>query len=1109
VSYSQNTKISLDVRNETVEDILNKITSQTEYKFFIDTEIVDLERLVSVTAKDEKVSVILTKIFFGTTIYFEFFGNQIIFKKSLFDPKTSRKDFQKEISGAVTDKKGAPLFGVNIVTKNKITGTDTDFDGKYNLKASIGDTLIYSYVGMITRKVAVRDTTSILNVSLTIDANELEEVVVSIGYGVKKDIHLSGAVGYVGNEYFKSRPIVNVGQALQGVIGNLNITNSASPNDVALFNIRGFTSISGGEPLVVIDGVTATQQDLGRMNPNDIASISILKDAASASIYGSRASFGVVLVTTKEGESDKIQININLNKSIKSIGRTPELELDPYKVLSFKDVMAVPWYDLYSHEQLEYAKQVSFGNAAPTRVSPTNPNKYEFYHQTNWKDIVFKKISFTNTANIDISQKVDKGSYYFAIEGITNEGIYEYNNDLHKRLNFRFKGEYDLSDWLTLRNSVWIYNNNYDESNATGASFFRSIINSYTFEPIYTPEGIFTDSAAHMIGRLEAGNYTTEENNYQVNFAVNMNFFDAKLKVVADANFKKLLTDREAYDAPVVYSDGPGHRGTIGPSESWARFQNWKEETNNYNVYATFTDTFNSNHDVTVLVGYNQEEFKYNTTSGSRTNLISTGFPTVDLATGDQQVGQEKSSWAVQGFFSRINYIFKDKYIIEGNIRYDGSSRYFVEDRWAYNPSTSASWIVSKENFLEKSIFDLLKLRVSYGSLGNQNASTYGTYSFLNTGITESLIGGENLVEVGSPRIIAPSFSWESIVTKNIGVDLAFFDKRLRSSFDYFHRSTLDMFAPGETLPVVLGTNVPDENATDLITKGWELSIGWNDQFDLLEKKFRYSFNFNLSDNRSWITKFPNPTKNLNDYRVGQEIGEIWGFVTDGYFQTQEEIDFSPTQVDISSYPSTRPIAPGDIKIKDLDGNGSIDFGDNTFENPGDRKIIGNSRARYNFGMNINSSWNGVDFRAFIQGVGKRDFYPESNASRYYFWSAFAFPWASVTKENYYNHWTPENRDAFYPRLKSYVAEGGKEVSNAQTRWLQDASYIRLKNVTVGYTIPRSLNGKIGLNKFRLYLSGENLFEITKLFKYLDPENLQGDGYPFRRTYSLGLSLSF
>jgi len=1110
--YSQHTKITLELDNVKVEEVLNKIEALTEYLFFVDTKEVDLERKVTVVAYNKSVSFILEKLFFNNFVSFELLGKHIILKKlqksSLFSEEGKIEE-NYLILGGVVDVVGNPLTGVNVIVEGDSIGVFTDFDGQYRIKTSSSSILIFSYTGMKTQKIRVGNKKNI-NITLRDNANALEEVVV-VGYGFKKKINLSGAVGQVDSKFFESRSVVNIGQALQGAIGNLNITTAAGPNDVPSFNIRGSTSLAGGEPLVVIDGISATQKDLGRMNPNDIASISVLKDAASASIYGARASFGVILVTTKKGKSDKIQVNVNVNTSIKTLGRTPELELDPYKVASFKDIMGLPWYDLYSNEQLEYAKKVSQGLAPATRISPSRPDRYEYYHQTNWKKIILKKISYTNTINMNISQKIDKGSYYFAVEGVTNEGIYNYNNDIHKRLNLRLKADYELSNWLTLSNNTWVYSNKYDESNATGSSFFREIVNRFTLDPLYNPDGSYTYSYARMIGRLEAGNYTTSENNYQTKFAVNMSFFDAKLKIVADASYKRLLTDREAFDTPVAYSEGPGHTAVTGPASAWARFQNWKEETNNYNVYATFKDTYLKKHSLTILAGYNQEEFFYNATSGERANLISVGLPTVELATGNQTVGQSKLSWAVQGLFGRVNYIFDEKYIVEANMRYDGSSSYFKEDRWVLNPSGAVSWILSKENFLKNSFFNLLKFRASYGSLGNQGASTYATYDFINIGNTNSLHGGEFLVKGGAPVLVAPSFTWETIQTKNMGVDVSFFNNRLTSSFDYYHRTTLDMFAPGLELPAQLGADAPSENATDMVTKGWEFALDWKDQFSLIDKPFQYSVSFNLSDSRAWITKYPNPTGQLNQYYEGQELGEIWGFVTDGYYQTQEEIDLGPDITDVASYPSTRPTLPGDNKFTDLNNDGAITFGDSTLDNPGDRKIIGNSRARYNFGLDLNASWNNFDLRAFFQGVGKRDYYPRgSGGARNYFWAAFAFPWGSVTKENYNNHWTPTNRNAFYPRPKSYVAETPfAEVGLTQTRWLQDASYIRLKNITMGYTIPSNASEKIGIQKLRIYLSGENLLEITQLFKYLDPENLNGDGYPFRRTYALGISLKF
>ncbi len=1027
---------------------------------------------------------------------------------------------QQQITGNITDENDTPVPGVNVLVKNSSTGASSDFDGNYSIKAAKGDVLVFSYIGMVTKEVTVGDSATV-NVALAEDRAQLDEVVV-VGYGTKKKINLSGAVSVVGEDVFESRPITTTGQALQGTVANLNITASASPNAVPDLNIRGFTSIaangnvSAASPLIIIDGISATVEDFGRMNANDVASISVLKDAAAASIYGSRAAFGVVVVTTKKGKTDAMSISVGVNTRVQTLGKTPELELDPFIAMSFQNQMGKPWYNLFNQEQLDYAKQVSLGNAPKTRISPSNPNRWEHYHSNNWRDVILNDVSYSTSVNMSISQRLDKGSYYLSVEAQKNSGIYKFNNDIQKRFNIRLKSDYDITDWLNIKNNTWVFNNQFDESNVTGSGFMRNVISTWTTDPVYNPDGSYTSNGADLVGRLLGSNYTTNAINVQTSFSATAKFFDDKLTIVGDATYKKLFTDRDAYDGPVSYSTGPGQVSVTGPSEPWAYFRNWKEEYNTYNVYATFSDTFKEKHNLTLLAGYNQEEYFYNHNRGDRSGLLSTSLPTVELATGNQTVENQSSSWATQGMFARLNYIFDDKYILEVNGRYDGSSRYYKDDRWVFNPSASLAWVVSKENFLEDSFVNLFKLRASYGSLGSQNAGTYATYAFLGFGNASSLIGGNNIVEANSPGLIAPTFTWETIQTKNVGIDLAFLNNRLSTSFDYFHRLTLDMFAPGLELPSVLGTGEPDENATDMITKGWEFNLAWKDQFKVGGKPFNYAVTFNLGDSESTVTKFPNPTNSLSQYREGQVLGDMWGFVTDGYFETQEEIDFSADQTDVSSYPSTRPVLPGDVKFKDLDGDGKIGFGDNTWDNPGDRKIIGNSAPHFNYGLNLTAEWNGFDFRVFIQGVGKRDFYPNSNDSRYFFWNAFAFPWSAVTKANISDQWTPLNRDSFYPRAKAYIAEnagrpgGGRaEVSLTQTRWLQDASYARLKNVTIGYTLPTDVTTKFGINKLRLYISGENLLEVTNLFEYLDPENLGGAGYPFRRTFSLGASLNF
>ncbi|MBI6118014.1 SusC/RagA family TonB-linked outer membrane protein [Salegentibacter maritimus] len=1015
---------------------------------------------------------------------------------------------QVKLEGRVSDT-SSPLPGATVMEKGTSNAVSTDFDGNFELTTnSSNPVLVISFVGYKTKEHKVTNN-SFIDITLEMDTQSLEQIVV-VGYGKKKKVNLSGAVAQVEDEYFKSRPITNAGSALQGAIGNLNVNNSSGqPGASPDFNIRGYESISGGSPLIVIDGVPTSTQDFNLINPNDIASVSVLKDAASAAIYGSRASFGVILITTKEASSNKLKLQVNSNFSFRSVTNLPEIVTDPYQVASYRDVMASPFYDLYSDNALEYAQQVSNDPDTPNvRLDDRNSNNWQYFAQTDWFDEVYNSYSSTQNHNVTLSQKKDKSSFLLGAEAFKQEGMLKYNNDIYNRYNLRSKLNFNVTDWLTIGNNTWFNANQYDEPTANAWLFFHNVNRQPSLTPLFNPDGSPTSGYANTIGALETGNKITKERTFFTKFNAQLDLIKDKFFVNADASFRRKNKTNETYQVPLEYKSGPNNVSRTR-NNSYASFYSLDLEQNNYNIYATYTNTFNKAHYLNAIVGYNQEEFFNNYKDAYKNDLISEELPTVNLATGTSNASQDLYSWATQGLFYRLNYIFKDKYIVETNGRYDGSSRFPKKDRWAFNPSVSAGWIISKENFFnDETFFNLLKVRGSYGSLGNQNINdVYPYIPSLSTQQTSAILNGERPTSVISPGLVSSTLTWETVTTLNAGIDMGLFSNKLNVGFDWYRRYTKDMLTQGKDLPSVLGTNEPLENAADLVTKGWETEISWKDQFKLGGDDFRYNVRFNLADNRTFIEKFDNPAGSLNKYYVGKEIGEIWGLTTLGYFQSNEEVSNSPNQTAVASYPSQRPIEAGDIKFADLNGDGEINGGEWTLENHGDYKLIGNSTPRYTFGLDLNANWNNFDLRMFFQGVGKRDWYP--GAGNHYFWGIYAQPWASVTQKNL-DHWTPENPNAYFPRPKSYVAETNKELGISQTKYLQDAAYIRMKNITLGYTVPKGAFKNTSISNVRIYLSGENLFEITNLYEYLDPEILGSTtAYPFQKTYSVGASINF
>lgn len=530
-------------------------------------------------------------------------------------------------------------------------------------------------------------------------------------------------------------------------------------------------------------------------------------------------------------------------------------------------------------------------------------------------------------------------------------------------------------------------------------------------------------------------------------------------------------------------------------------------------VYATFNKTFNEKHAVTAMIGFNQEEYEYYNNSLSRKDLISTSVPSIGLATGDESVSENMGGKATRSGFGRLGYVYDGKYIFEFNGRYDGTSIFPKNDRFVFSPSASAGWVMSNEEFFAplREVVSFFKVRGSYGQLGNQDLSSYYPYlATMGNGKLGAIIEGKQPVYVGAPGLVSGSLTWEKVTTSNVGADLNFLNNRLSLSGEYYVRRTKDMLTAGKTLPRVLGTGVPTANAADLKTRGWELTVGYKDQFKVAGKPMNVSASFNIADSRSFITKFDNPNGNLSDYYVGYEMGQQWGLTTLGFFTSDEDIKNHANQNPVTSYPGTPPTAAGDLKFADLDEDDIINGGQWTLEDHGDYRIIGNTRPRYTYGLVANADWNGFDFSIFLQGVGKRDYFPGSGDL--YFWGVYNQPWTNITYGNYYDHWTEENPNAYFPRMKSYVAfQGGIEAAAPQTRYKQNAAYLRLKNLTLGYTLPESLTEKLNISHLRIFFTGDNLAVWSGLYKHykVDPEGLGGGGYPLQKSYSLGLNISF
>ena len=1100
-SYAQKTMISLEVRNETVGTVLEKLKKESGFDFFFNNKHVDLKRIVSVSANNNNIFKILDQIFAGTNVKYSVLEKKIILSTEIVQ---GIQQEQNKVTGIVKDANGEPIIGANVIVKGQSTGTITDIDGRFVLDTPKDAVLQITYIGYVSQEVKVSGKKE-LNVVLKEDTETLEEVVV-VGYGVQKKANLTGAVSSVKmDEILGDRPVTSVSNVLMGAMPGLQVTGtSGQPGAEMSFNIRGVNSINEGAPLVLVDNV---EMDINMLDPNDIESISVLKDAASSAIYGARAAFGVILVTTKKGMKDtRFSINYSNNFSFSKPSNLPHKATPLQTVQAYKDMGTVSYQTGQNVDTwLELLKEYNTNSSNyPDGYAVVDGLRYSLQETDLLNDMM--ETGFQQTHNISVGGGNKSISYRMSAGMVNQNGILVTDKDSYKRYNISSYIRSDIHSWITPELDIK-YANSHSELPYTSASY--GIWGAAVAFPSYFPLGnmeldgeILPINTPHNFINLSAPK-ENDRNDLRIFGKLTITPFK-DLKIIGEYTFNRKTREITTFDKKFAYAHGANFRKEQSVSNSKYEIENRATNYNAFNVYANYNKTLGK-HDIGIMAGFNQESNSYKMMKASRTDMINEDLPSLSQATGDYKNSDEFEEYHVRGLFYRINYSYAGKYLLETNGRYDGSSKFPKENRFGFFPSISAAWIISQEKFMHatQNWLNYAKLRISYGALGNQDVSYYEYIASMGSSEQQLLINGIKPMGVTPSGLVSNSLTWEKVYTKNIGLDLNFFNNRLTFSGDIYRRDTKDMLTKGKTLPSVLGALEPRINAADMKTEGWEISLGWRDLFNLGNKPFSYNVKFVLSDNRSFITRFDNPTGNLDDWYEGCEIGEIWGLVTEGFFKDQADIDNHADQWDVTSYPGDRPIEPGDLKYKDLDNNGKINNGSWTVNDPGDYKVIGNNASRYNYGADFTAEWNGLDFRVLLQGVGKKDWYPESH----YFFGIYRAPWGNVL-ENNLDHWTPENTDAYFPRLKSYIAEGGKDLAINQTRYLQNAAYLRIKNITIGYTLPKKFTMKAKLERVRLYLTGDNIFEFTKLSKNYDPEIL-GTSHPMQRLFTFGLNLSF
>ena len=1130
-------KISVNFSKTSLEKAFSVIEKNTNYRFVYNDDYLPFNHRVTVNAKNISIAELLKEILNDTRLSYRMLSENLV----VIAPKGTEKN-DVVVKGKVINSLGEALPGVSVQLKNTNIGTTTGVDGDFEIKAPENAILVFSFIGHEPQEIAIEGRVS-LTVTLLPVENSLNEVVV-VGYGSEKKINITGAVDQISGKELAERPIANLFQGLQGLSPGLNISYpGGKPGATPNINIRGITTLTGGgaSPLVIIDGIASTTDDILRLNPQDIGSLSVLRDAASAAIYGARAAFGVILITTKQGASGgKQRVTYNNYFSWSRCTVLPDQITDPYIYSRVLETSTdnTPWdYVNYSDYQYQWAKERSENpSVEDVRKDPNNPNAWIYMGNNNWNDYFFNKMSSSQNHSISFSggSEIGKGKpfgYLLSADWTKENGLNKLSKDDWNRYGLRAKINFTPLSWLKIENNLNIYQTITDAPSYT-------ITDLYYLQPTQVaknPDGSWANTGAGRLGAQLTDGGRDEQTRFgfqNISRAV-ATFLNGDLQVTGSASFKREIWKYNTNFKKFEIGFGEGDIREEGGNGS-VLVRNGIVKHDVYDLFANYNKQIGSDHAFKVIAGYNQEEYVWSYEGVSRDRLISSSLPYIGLTTGENpSVLADYTTYALRSVFGRLNYTFKGRYIIEGNGRYDGSSRFPKERRWGFFPSVSAAWIASEEPFF-KSIakqVSTLKFRISYGDLGNQSVSDFGYIQTLPTGRASYIINNSfPSVITGAPSLsVDPdTYTWEKVTTFNVGADIGLLQNRVQGGFDYFVRNTIGMLGPVAELPGVLGTSPPTQNVADLSTKGWELSLAYRDNFDMASKPFSFGVKFILSDSRTKITKYKNDQLLLNSYRVGQEIGEIWGLESDGYFKTQEEID-ALDEFAIVPWGALE-IVEGWPKYVDQDKDGKIEQG-NTQTDPKDLKIIGNNSTRYRYGINLDFDWYNFDFSVFLQGVGKKDFYPK----HYLFWGPYQQPYAGIYEWNldYYRGASETgtdrdrhsasyiaagladaNTDSYFPVLQAWMADAnyGSGLDLPQTKYLLNAAYLRVKNVTLGYTLPASLTKKVKVSRLRLFVTGENLYEFSSIKKYIDPEAVAdgyGWAYPYQRKYAVGLNLDF
>lgn len=1123
--------ITLSEEGAPMEKVLKEIRRQSGYDFFYNAALLRKARPVSVHVRNVSLEEALRQSFAGQPLGYTIEHKTVVVKE-VEKPQPAKAAPPIDVTGRVVDENGQPLPGATVQVKGTSKGTATNVQGVFLLVNVADDAVLeISFLGYLKKEMKVAP--DLGSIQLEVNASKLEEVVV-VGYGTQKKVNLTGSVSVVTASDLEARPVVNATQSLQGLVPglNVNVGGNTKPGQSYNLNIRGMGNISGGDnPYVLVDGL---EMSLADVNPNDIESISVLKDASASAIYGSRAAYGVILVTTKKGSAEKTTLSYSNNVGLTTPVRLPEMA----NSLEFANYFNAATFNAlgtrqYSEEKLKLLEQYINNPEGMSIFPEVNSNTYANWENssngvanTNWFALHYKPYALKQSHNVSMSGG-NKATQYFVSGGYYAEGgNLRYADIDYDRYNLNATVASQILSWAKLR-----ANTKYTRSKSTSPfsgfenMFFHNLARMRPNVSPYDLNGNWSEQS--MVPYLQSGSEAREDNT-SLAILTGLELEPIKAwKITIDLNLRESSTEQTNLKLPGTIYGINGTPITVNRSEyniplkgSYGRNM-LNSRYISPNVYSSYSLSIGEGHGLDILVGFQQELNEFKSLSATAQDLISNSRPGISLVTGNQVINESRTHWATRGGFGRLSYNYRSKYLLELNGRYDGSSRFAADSRWGFFPSVSAGYNVDQEKFFAENLpwLSQLKIRGSYGFLGNQSGA--GLYAYAeNMGITVPGIGSGGRWFYGNgreayitvPGTFNPFITWEKVENANLGVDFAFFNNQLAGSFDVYQRNTRDMLGPSLDIADLYGATPPLSNNADLRTRGWELTLNWRGQ---ISDQISFTLGGFLADNKSVVTKYQNPNNNDpgGSWYVGKEAGEIWGYRSPGLVQTAEDADaFNGLD---HSFLSAQPWKPGDVLYKDLNGDGKINRGANSLGDMGDLAIIGNSSPRYSYSVNGSVTWNRLSMSMLWQGIAKRDFAP--NTADAYFWGSGSLAQVTVFKQHL-DYWSPENPGAYYPNpyaspvgsINSYIGKT-QQVSD---RYLQDASYLRLKNVTLSYSLPDQWVQKVRMSRASVFLSGENLLTLTRLAKMFDPETLVGGAapgkiYPLNKVYAFGLNISF